>query len=77
MHIGSKGALLVMVLVISVSEMTVPAEGARGEYMKNKTNFWISDASVCKLSSVEICSSSKTTSQGVKAVTSRFRLCAI
>ncbi|KAF0029439.1 hypothetical protein F2P81_018544 [Scophthalmus maximus] len=32
MHIGSKGALLVMVLVISVSEMTVPAEGARAAH---------------------------------------------
>lgn len=30
-RIGSKGALLVMVLVISVWEMTVPTEGAKGE----------------------------------------------
>lgn len=33
MQIGSKGALLVMVLVISVWEMSAPTEGSTGEYI--------------------------------------------
>lgn len=36
-QIGSKGALLVMVLVISVWEMTVPTEAATGECIKTKS----------------------------------------
>ncbi|KAM8908932.1 chemokine-like protein TAFA-2 isoform 2-T2 [Spinachia spinachia] len=35
-QIGSKGALLVMVLVIGVWEMTVPAEGAKGRWSRER-----------------------------------------
>lgn len=36
-QIGSKGALLVMVLVIGVWEMTVPTEGAKGEHVQTQS----------------------------------------
>lgn len=36
-QIGNKGALLVMVLVISVWEMTVPMEATTGEYIKTES----------------------------------------
>lgn len=41
-QIGSKGALLVMVLVISVWEMTQQTEAATGEYIKLNRHLGIS-----------------------------------